>query len=223
MPRRESAGAVDRPASEEHLPARVRQSREDVGVQRESGRSGRVCLCGSATRRKLPFWMYCLRTGQSRSIGEATGSLDEAGPVRVLVAMDQADELRAHTVGGIGAGHHAQRVAGFDRELVGVGGDADVGHRSLRSSSALTDSIRPCTRLRKTPCSASSGVREHLVVDDARRHAPAAGEGDDAVFRERLDREDRIFVGRPRRGGNRSARAPARRCAACPRWCGAPR
>src|SRR5664279_3148151 len=37
--------------------------------------------------------------------------------------------------------------------------------------------------------------REYLVVDRAGRYAAAAGQGHDAVLRERLDGEDSIFVG----------------------------
>src|ERR1700730_11166769 len=38
-------------------------------------------------------------------------------------------------------------------------------------------------------------AREYLVVDRARRHAAAAGEGHNAVLRERLDGENSILVG----------------------------
>ena len=125
---REAAGAVDRPAPEQDLAAGGRQGRVDVGVQRErSGRRQLALRIGDAEEVAL---LDVLLAGRPFAVDRrGDRPLDEAGPVGVLVAVDQPHELRPHAVRRVHARHHAQLVAGLHRKLVRVGGDADIGHR----------------------------------------------------------------------------------------------
>ena len=132
----EAAGAVNRPAAQQHLPASIRQGGKDIGVQRDGpGRRELALSVGNAQKIALLDVLLAHRPVAIDRRGDRL--LDEARPVRVLVAMDQANELRAHRVGRIGARHHAERVAGLDRKFVRVGGDADVGHDRCVPLSAL--------------------------------------------------------------------------------------